>query len=148
MVTPGLPAELGLQAPQDMLHRRLRQMSAVMRDEERCRWIGVVTLITRLPIQPEFAHRALMQRQTAGLVELGLAYRERAGLEVHIAKREHQRFGHPEPGCGNQPEQGAVGRWPQSPGERQPPGSVKQRINLFSSVAQAQSAENVDLARV
>ena len=130
MVTPGLPSELGLQAAQDMLHRRLRQVLAVMRDEERCRWIVVVALIARLPIQAEFAHRALMQWQTAGLVELGLAYRQRAGLKIDIAQRERQRLGHSEPDCGNQPEQGAVRRWPQAPGESQLSGGVKQRSNL------------------
>ena len=130
MIAPGLPVELGLQAPEDVVHARVRQMPALMRDEERCRWIGVVTLIARLPVLAELAHRALVQRHTAGLVELGLAHGERAGLEVHIGQREHQCFGHSEPGSGEQPKQGPISRWPQTPCERQPSGGDKQRINL------------------
>ena len=60
-----------------------------------------------------------MKRQAAGLVELGLAHGERGGLQVDVAQREHQRFGQPEAGRCDQPEQTAVGQRSKRPGMRE-----------------------------
>jgi hypothetical protein len=53
--------------------------------------------VPRLAVHAEFAHRARMKRQAAGLAELGAAHGERGGLEIDVTQFEHQRFGQPQP---------------------------------------------------
>ena len=134
VVAPGAPAKAWLQAPEDVLDRARGQMPTIVRDEERGAVFGALASVPRLPVQLEFPHRARMKRQAARLMELGLAHGERAGLQVDITQREPQRFGQPEAGCCDHPEQAAVGQSSKRPGQAQSTGSVEQLDDLLVRV--------------
>ena len=134
MVATGAPAESWLQAPEDVLYRARGQIPTIVRDEERGAVLGALASVSCLPVQLEFPHGARMKRQAAGLVELGLAHGERGGLRVDVAQREPQRFGQPEAGRCDQPEQAAVGQRSKRPGQGQSASSVEQLDDLLVRV--------------
>ena len=99
-----------------MLSRR-----SVLADEER-RWQGAENPVPHGAVGAEAFDGACRERNDATPCVLGVPDMQDGRVEIDVSIIECDRFADPQPGDRQQPEQGRIGRAPQSPGRRQPCG--------------------------